>query len=221
MPKILNERYKLHFRVGHFDLMHPSEFYKKLNTIKAQPHLLTTLKYYFLLLYWTGRRPVQVLEFKREHFRETTKAGIRYLEIECLPKKGENPVTIYLVFDNIPLLQKAWEWLSTAPMDFKPFYLLFSNKKNHLVNWTGKAGQKHQKTYDNLSARVFYWANKFFEVPPYFFRHNAYSYLVNVLDADFNDIKFWKGAKTEKSVACYIHPSQKKLQAIAQKLKAN
>jgi len=159
----VNKRYLQHFKRGHFDLMLPPEFYEKMNKIEVRPHLQFVLKYYFLLQYWTGRRPSQVLEFQRKDFRQIYRQGVRFLEINCEPKKGENPITLYLVFDNIPLLNEFWEWLETHPPNFWPFYLLHHRGKRHFVKWKSKENGEivvKTKGYPNIAANVIYWSNK-------------------------------------------------------------
>lgn len=222
MPKITNKRYSLHFKKGKFEPMQKEEFYQRLNKINVKPHLLNPFKYFFLILYWSARRPIQVLELTRGQLRKTTLKDIKtgewndFLEIEPAPRKGEKPVTIYLMFDNIPLLADFWNWAEGAPEDFKPFYMLKSKQK-HTVKWKTKTGQLREKENEYISSRMWYWANKFFEIPPYFLRHNRYT-VMRLNGATFEEIKTFKGAKTMASVEVYVHPDEETLRSISKNL---
>lgn len=219
MPKITNKRYKLHFKSGEFEVMPPKEFYAGLKEIEAKPYLLSVLKYYFLLLYWTGRRPIEILELKRENFKKTSlldkekAVWDEYLKIYCPAKKGSYPVIVYLAFDNVPFLEDLWDWLQGGPPDFLPFYLLHS-KHMQIIRWKTKAGIPRERENKNLSGRILYFSKKFFDVPPYFFRHNRFTD-VGLKTGDFNTVKAFKGSKTLASVDPYIHRTAEQMRKIA------
>jgi len=241
MPKIKNKRYLQHFKKRKIDLISPKEFYEKLNNIKARPHLQNLLKDFFLLLYWTGRRPVEILELKGEDFHtrllkekeESEKQGKEifkeYLTIDTHTKKGGNEVEIHLLFENIPGLKKFWERIEGVPKDFEIFSLLIS-RNGQYISWKTKQkefildgkpalipSKNRKKYYEEKCKRVYYWCNKYFGVPPYFFRHNRFSSM-KINGASFEDIKTFKGAKSMASVEPYISPDEETLRGLGRGL---
>lgn len=234
MPKIKNKRYLTHFKKGKIETMASDEFYEKLARVKGKYHIENLLKDYFLLLYWTGRRPVEILDLIGEDFRQTSlkeKDGSKrdYLAIQTHTKKGGKPVEIFLVFEQIPQLKELWTRIQGIPADFPVFGLLRSRSKQK-VSWktkeleliiNGQVGIKpsklKEKEYDKPEKNIFYWCVKYFGVPPYFFRHNRFS-LMKQEGASFEDIKTFKGAKTMASVEPYINPTEEKLRELGRKL---
>lgn len=225
LPIIKNKRYLLHFKKGRFEVMTPKEFYEKLQELKKdkriKPHLFNPFKYFFLLLFWTGARPGQTLELQAQNFRKTQLLDREkneyneYLAIDIPPKKHEKLGEVYLSFDNIPLLDKLWQWVESAPEGYTPFHALFSRGKR-LIKW--KSGKGHQsKEYKDLAARMFYWSIKLFEVPPYFFRHNRFTDM-KLKGAKAEDIKTFKRARTMASVEAYIHPDEEELRQLAKNI---
>ena len=222
MPKIKNERYLRHFKRGKIEPISPKEFYDNWKKIQAPYHLQNLLKDYFLLLYWTGRRPVEILDLKGKDFRQTTlkdKGGTwkDYLAIQTHTKKGGKEVEIFLVFEQIPELSKLWGRIQGCPNDFMVFWLLRTTQKQEL-KWITKDNIEKSKIYDRPSKKVFYWCIKYFGVPPYFFRHNRFS-TMKIEGATFEDIKTFKGAKTLASVECYISPDEETLRELGGRLK--
>lgn len=221
MATIKNERYLRHFKKGKIEPIWPKEFYENLNKIESKQHLTQLLKDFFLLLYWTGRRPVEILELRGENFRRTTlkerdEVWKDYLVIDADTKKGGKPVEIFLVFDQIPGLKEFWERISGAPADF-PIFALLKCKDIQNVWWFSKKGKKMEKVYPRPAKLVYWWSKKYFGVPTYFFRHNRFSIMKNQ-GASFEDIKIFKGAKTMKSVEPYISPDEETLRALGRKI---
>lgn len=211
-----------HFKRGRIEIISPQEFYQKLGDMKAPYHLEKLLKEFFMLLFWTGRRPVELLELKRDDVRITmlkSKDGVwkQYLAIDVDTKKGGKPVEIFLVMDQIPGLKDFWERISGAPPDFQYFWLL-QTKKGQEVTWKTRDGEKRSKFYEEKCKNVYYWSVKFFGVPPYFFRHNRFS-TMKIDGASFDDIKTFKGAKTMSSVEPYISPDEETLRELGSRLK--
>ena len=224
MPLIKNPRYLRHFKKGKIEPISPKEFYEALEKIKAPYHVERLMKDYFLLLYWTGRRPVEILDLKGEDFRATTLKDQDgtwkdYLSIQTHTKKGGKEVEIFLIFDQIPQLRNLWERLQGCPSDFVVFWLLRTTG-NCTLKWVTKEGEERTKTYLEPSKKIWYWANKYFGVPPYFFRHSRFSSMVRD-GSSFEDIKIFKGAKTMSSVECYISPDEAKLKELGGRLKAD
>ncbi len=222
MPLIKNKRYLKHFKKRQIELISPKEFYENWEKINAKPHLQNLLKDYFLLLFWTGRRPVELLDLKGEDFRRTSlkeEDGIYqdYLLIETHTKKGGNDVEIMLVFKQIPKLEQVYQRIQGCPPDFRYFELLRTRGKNTLY-WKTKAGEPRSQEYEEPSKKIWYWSNKYFGVPAYFFRHNRFSTMVNE-GGTYEDVKIFKGAKTSSSVDPYISPNQQTLRRIGSGLK--
>jgi len=217
MPKIKNKRYLKHFKKRQIELITPKEFYENWRKIKAKPHLQNLLKDFFLLLFWTGRRPIEILNLKGEDFRRTQLKEDNgmyrdYFLIDTHTKKGGNDVEIMLVFEQIPELEHLYTRIQGYPPEFRYFELL-RTRGTDTLNWFTKAGEPRTKVYDAPSKKAWYWSNKYFGIPPYFFRHNRFSTMVNE-GGTYEDVKIFKGAKTSSSVDPYISPNQKTLRRI-------
>lgn len=222
MPTIKNKRYLKHFKKRQIELISPKEFYENWSKIKAKPYLQNLLKDFFLLLFWTGRRPVELLNLKGENVRKTQLKeddGIYkdYLILDIETKKGGNDVEIMLVFEQIPELDPLWQRIEGCPSDFRYFELLRTRGINEL-KWKTKSGEPRNKIYDEPSKKIWYWSNKYFGVPAYFFRHNRFSTMVNE-GRTYEDIKIFKGAKSSASVDPYISPDQRTLRRLGGTLK--
>lgn len=228
MPLIKNKRYLKHFKKRQIELISPKEFYENWGQIKAKPHIQNLLKDFFLLMFWTGRRPVEILNLKGDDLRRTAlkepNGNYRdYLLINTHTKKGGNDVEIMLVFEQIPQLEQFWERIQGCPADFMYFSLLRTRGKNTL-HWKTRPtedypnGEPKSKTYDEPTKKIFYWSTKYFGVPAYFFRHNRFSTMVSE-GATFQDIKIFKGAKSPNSVEPYISPDKETLRKLGANLK--
>jgi len=221
MPKIKNKRYLKHFKKKQIELISPKEFYENWRKIKALPHLQNLLKDFFLLLFWTGRRPVELLNLRGENFTKTQykeKDGMfkDYFVIDVETKKGGNDVEIQLVFEQLPEFDKLWNRIQGCPPEFRYFELL-RTRGTDTLNWETKEGEPRNKTYEAPSKKIWYWSNKYFDVPPYFFRHNRFSTMV-IGGATLQDLKFFKGAKTIASVEPYISPDKETMRRLGQGL---
>ena len=222
MPLIKNKRYLRHFKKSQILLISPKEFYENWSKIKAKPYLQNLLKDFFLLMFWTGRRPIELLDLKGEDFRRTALKEENemyrdYLLIDTHTKKGGNDVEIMFVFEQIPELERLWSRIQGCPPEFRYFELL-RTRGTDTLNWKTKAGESRSQTYEAPTKKFWYWSNKYFEVPPYFFRHNRFSTMVNE-GATYEDIKIWKGAKSTSSVDPYISPTQGTLRRIGKSQK--
>jgi integrase len=230
----------MNWRKPTFKPIRNKTFYKKWDRIKANnAGLDNTLRNYFLLLYWTGRRPSELLELKRQDFKEFGRKNEltgrrKYLFFESQTKKKGNPVSIYLPFEHVPKLQEFWDWIQGLPPDFLVFGALQSRSTKNIKYTLNKRvyvqvegfgyvktdrtiPEYREKRHETPAHRITYWSNLFFGVAPYFFRHNRFSSMAEK-GMTTDDIRYFKGAKTEKSVYPYIHATGRKAKEIGDKL---
>lgn len=204
-PKIVNESYREFIDKGTIHIMPPEEFHRKLDTVKLGELTFKRHEWlnYLLLLYWSGRRPAEILKLKGKDF--SIKGNFICIMFETL-KKGRTTM-FYFNFKKVPDIKKVFDWAKLRHLELLLFQSLISSHKK-TVKWKTKAGELRQKTYAQPSANITFYVKKFFGVPPYFFRHNRFSDM-SMQGATSWQIKHVKGSKDLRSVDAYIHLSEK------------
>lgn len=210
-PKIVNESYREFIDKGTIHIMPPEEFHRKLDTVKFGELAFKRHEWlnYLLLLYWSGRRPAEILKLKGKDF--SIKGHFICVMFETL-KKGRTTM-FYFNFKKVPDIKKVFDWAKLRHLELLLFQSLISAHKK-TVKWKIKKLDENgqptakMKIYAQPSANITFYVKKFFGVPPYFFRHNRFSDMV-MKGATAEEIKHVKGAKDIRSVYAYIHLSAK------------
>ena len=210
MPKIVNPEYKAFNREGIINPIELDAFEDILKRVK-HPTNTTQARALFILLYYSGRRPCELIELKPENI---DKEG-RFIIIRFITKKGGRATT--LAFPKNKHLLEVYDYCKKCIPDTHVFYNFMSETKNK-VCWKTKAGQPHFKEYSRPSKRINYWVNKWAKRPAYFFRHNRMS-LLAMKGATDRELMFFKGAKDQKSIQPYIHLSKAASQKLAKYFK--
>lgn len=210
MPKIVNSEYAAFNREG---LINPIELDAFEDILKRVKHPSNTAqaRALFIILYYSGRRPCELVELKPENI---DKEG-RYIVIRFITKKGGRATT--LSFPKNKHTLEAYDYCKKCIPKTPCFYNFISESKNK-VCWTTKAGQPRFKEYSRDSKRVNYWVNKWTKRPAYWFRHNRMS-LLAMKGATDRELMFFKGAKDHKSITPYIHLSKATAQKVAKYFK--
>lgn len=206
MPKIKNESYRKFVEKGLIDIMKPEEFKQRFEAIKLEKHQdrLTQWKAFLILLYWTGRRPAEVLRLRAKDFDK--KGQLVSILFETL--KGGRASVCYLSTRRVPAVLKVYEWAKKNFPEALLFNKLVSSTRDK-VTYTTKQGNTVTKTYTRTTKNITYLVTKWFNVPPYFFRHNRFSDM-SMKGASDKQLQYAKGAKDSRSVEVYLHLSDKK-----------
>jgi integrase len=205
MPRITSKGYRQFLDTGIIDLITKEQFAKMLENVKHKQ--LTQARALFIILYYSGRRPSEILELTP---KLVTKEK-NYIQIHFPTGKSGRATLNYYPIKN-PHILEFWNYAKAAGFpDFKMFFS-FRNKaiggtKKQIVTYTIKTGEKRIKEYGENSHRLYYWLTKWSKITPYFFRHNRFSSMAEQ-GATIQDIKHAKGSKTLASVEPYIHLSK-------------
>jgi len=203
MPLIKDPRYNKFLQSGLIDILTKEEFTKILKVINH--NYIKQARVLFILLYYSGRRPSEIVELKAGNFKKERSYLILSIPTK---KKGVGSVLYFKMKD--PHIQEVWDYVSIYPDEFYVF-------------WKFKSRTKKKTGYPDVSTKVRYWVRKWSkealgtEITPYFFRHNRLSEL-SMKGATPQQLKFWKGAKTLASVEPYLHLSQKSIKKMAKLL---
>jgi len=209
MPKISNIEYKRFIEEGYINIVDRTEFSAMLERLKHPQ--IKQARALFILLYYSGRRPSEILQLKAENLK---KEG-RYIVMVVPTLKGGRFSTLMLPHTN-PHIKELWEYCKTM---FPEQWLFYSFRSNHKQRFRVKIkGIEELRQYDHLARRLYYWLKKWTGLPPYFFRHNRFSDMSDK-GASLMDIVHAKGAKDPKSAMAYQHLSKKRAKEIAKFIK--
>jgi len=207
MPRIVNERYREFLDKGSIDLFEMEDLNKGL-VIAGKSRLGKQGRAFLIALYYTGARPVELLQLKPSNFEKKK----NFITIQIPTAKRGVPRVI-----SIPIARKhateLWNYVNTLFEDIYIFYDMTSHRiRKH------KTQKGDIKQYTIITDRVYYYINKWLGVNPYFLRHSRMSAL-SQNGADLNELRQFKGAKSFDSVYPYLHMSSKVSQKIGRRLK--
>ena len=207
MPKIVDKRYKEFLEKGAIELFSMDELDKGL--VKAgRSKYGKQARAFLIALYYTGARPVELLQLKPNHFTKKK----NYLTIQIPTAKRGVPRVI-----SLPITRKhvteLYKYALSLFEDLNIFYDLVSYKVRY---YTTKKGDKKQ--YTIITDRVYYYIRKWLGVNPYFIRHSRMSSL-SQNGASMNELRLYKGAKSFDSVYPYLHMSSQLSEKVGRKLK--
>ena len=208
MPKIINERYKEFIEKGTINLFSMEELDKGL--VKAGRSKFGNMARAFLIvLYYTGARPVELLQLKPTNFTKTKS----FLDINIpTAKKGKARMV------SIPMSRKyVTELFKYASSLFDEIYIFYEliSKRTKVIP-SKKTGEL--KEYIVNTDRVYYYIKKWIDVNPYFLRHSRMSSLMKG-GIDMIGLQQFKGTIRPDSVMPYLHMSKQMAQKIGRKLK--
>ncbi len=207
MPKIMNERYKEFLEKGSIELFSMEELEKGLK-FAGKSKFGKQARAFLIALYYTGARPVELLQLKATHFSKKK----TYLTIQIPTAKRGMPRIISLPFSR-KHIKELYQYVSTLFEDINVFYDLVSYKIRY---YETKKGDK--KRYTIITDRVYYYIRKWVGVNPYFLRHSRLSSL-SQNGADMNEMRLFKGAKSFDSVYPYLHMSSQLSEKVGRKIK--
>lgn len=201
MTTIKHPRYKEFYDTGIIQLFTHEQFKTVYNNI-TDPFG----REMFVLLYYTGARPVQLLkDFTTSHIEKDGNS----LKIHIPPAKGGKPFTFFLSLSKFGLTD-LWRTCQKLPPNTK---LFGSYMQTYVRTKTNKKGVV--KEYIERSDRFRYYFRKWVSVlgddpiPPYFLRHSRFSSM-SMEGATSDDIMLAKGATSFESVRPYQHMSKER-----------
>jgi integrase len=219
LPKIINKKYRALVtskidKEGNeawteFIPMSLEEFTQSLEQITYSSKIKTQqAKALSILLFYTGLRPVELIKLKAQNI---AKEGLKLL-IQVSASKGGKAGIIVLSLTQTPLLHQVLELAKKTPSEMQLFYHFATDKAENKVQWlkrdwkTGEKQMIHKiyKRNQNLN----YFCNKWFGIPPYFFRHNRFSQ-ASMKGAGLKQLMEMKLAKKEDSILPYLKWSRK------------
>lgn len=207
MPAIKCEPYKQFLETGVIEIIDKEKFKELLDAVE-HPYVQHA-RALLILLYYTGRRPSEILELTHKDIRIYSNR----IEVRFPTKKRGRATIIQIPRDEITA--ELWNFFKeqVSHPDAYIFWMLRSSKKR-IING---------KEYHDVSAKLWYWMKKWsnkigMDLCSYFFRHNRLSDLA-MKGADLHDLMFVKGAKDIKSVMPYLHISEDRARKIVRMLK--
>jgi len=174
-----------------------------------------------ILIWMTGKRPNEILNITAadisingKHIRINIKGS----------KGGYSGPTILPLKD--PLVKEVWEYSKNKfPEQFLFWAFRSKSKKNGAIKRFKKkqsdgtysiVEKRYNKIYPNLSNNLWRWFNKWFNLPPYYFRHNRMTIAAAKLNA--NELMLLKGSRSMESIRPYLHYNEKMAKRIGAEL---
>ncbi len=211
MKKITNKNYRKFLDEGIIDLIGPRQIKQALNNVKCK--YATEGKALLLTLYFTGGRPIEVLNLKAENITREK----NHIIIKMPPSKGGLPRPIYLESKN-ELVLELYNYASGL---FPGMFLFHHYKGSYIRKWRTKDGEEMER--EEVSDKLRYYVYRWFDgvvsdsIPPYFLRHNRFSKLAE-RGVDLKEIQMLKGSRSIEGVRPYIHLSTKTAKNLARKI---
>ena len=215
MPKITNPNYRKFLDKGLIDLISYDTMKKIINKVNGINNLYQDEgRALMITLYYTGARPVEILNMKaKQIYRKKSYVAI---ELQAV-KRGKNR-TMLIPFRS-RLIKQLYKYAATI---FNDMFLFHHYKSKTRKQYYNKQGDliKYLDISDKLRYHVKKWTKTIIpdSITPYFFRHNRFSKLAEQ-GLTPQDIQFYKGSKSVKSVEPYLHLSTQKAEKIAKFIK--
>ncbi len=209
MPTIKDTEYKQFLETGLISIIDKESFEKMLGNVE-HPKDTKQARALFILLFYSGRRPAELLELQAQHIKKER----RHIKLLLPTKKKGRYSLIYLPLNQYT--KEIWEYASNKFPEQYLFWLFRGNNVKR-VRYKTKDGIK-EKQYIEISKKLWYWIKKWCGVTPYFFRHNRLSDLA-LKGADPLELMYYKGASDARSVMKYMHMSSARAKKIARYLK--
>ena len=207
MPKVTSPRYRAFFEEGVIRPLTEDDLRKVLDavhTLKRVDH--EALRAYLILLYYTGRRPSEILELKVE---DVTPFKTRVRILFRTKKRGRAGNVPILRNDIVEEFVKYWEKMKV----WGPKAYLFPTLKSKRVK-IRKTKKGEVREHVDVANKVYHYVKILTKralgeaIPPYFFRHNILTMLAEA-GANVNTLMMYKGARSPTSVMPYLHYSEK------------
>jgi len=200
MAKISNVNYEKFLKEGVITTLSELDIIKAMNNIKGRYD--KEARALVATLYYTGGRPVEVLDVKA---KDVTRES-HYIIIRLRGAKGGLPRPIYLSIRNA-YVKEIYDLAKSLFGEIYLFYHYRGKYSRHTVNKKGEP-----QNYIEISYKLRYHFKRWFDnvieggINPYYLRHNRFSKLAEK-GATMEQIRLIKGAKSFNSITPYIHLS--------------
>ena len=227
MARITNPRYKQLLNENVIKFISKKEFERILRAVDYEVDRAEALSF-IIFLYYTGRRPIEILQLQSQDIRKAR--GLYSVNFVTM-KHGVKKSVVYVPKNKYT--DFVWRYVYKKP----PYFILFhdlvsertrkikSNIHKQVIMPDGsikKVPYIKYKEYTVYTDKVYYFIKRWTkkagaELPPYFFRHNRFSKLVEN-GASVEEVMMFKGAKSLSSVMMYLHLSNPHLRKLAEKM---
>lgn len=207
--RITNLEYRKFLDNGIITIITEPEIHEALNNIKGKR--AAEGRALLITLYYTGARPVEVLQLKAKHIKREGS----YITIKVPGAKRGLPRTIYLPY-RLHLVKELYKYATGVFMEM----LLFYHYSNRYIRLSPSKKGGFNETIQSTD-KLRYYFKKWFtnrKITPYFLRHNRFSQLTEAGESQ-DTIMFLKGSKSLESVRPYLHLSTEKAKKVAKKIK--
>lgn len=209
--KITNKAYRKFLDEGVIQTLTDEQVQRILLQIKHKN--LRQAKALFLLLYFTGARPNEILRMRSKDIILEKP----YIKVKVVGSKKGLPRTIYLKYNN-PLVKQIYYYSAGLVPDIMLFYNFISTYKRPVMR---KSGNLEYRT--ELSTKVYYYIKRWTKgvlgehITPYYLRHNRFSNL-SEKGISMEQLRMLKGSRTLDSVTPYLHMSSETAKKVAKKI---
>lgn len=214
MPKIKNQKYVNYLNRIPTKAIIKDEFIELIKSINY-PTNPKEARIFCIILWATGARPNEVVRLRREDFTKEDS----FVCVSLPGSKGSFPRRLYLPGGNV-LVKEVSAYANLCLDNLFPTllkashrpYIQKKDKQGSVKRYFGKGGNG----YNVLTKRLNYYFKKWFDLPPYIFRHNRLIIAAETLN--LTQLKELKGAKTEASVYPYLGLTIKKAREMGREL---
>lgn len=218
--QVKNEKYKAFLQGGIMETISRPQFEELLSRVKHRN--LAQARALVIIIWMSGKRPNEILNITAGDISKVAKN----LSIRIKGSKGGYAGIIQLPMSDV-LVNEVWLYSKDKFPDQFLFWAFRSkSKKSSAIRRFRKKQadgtyslieKRYEKAYPNLANNLFYWFKKWFELPPYYFRHNRFTRLSEE-GASIEEIRQAKGAKGYDSVMQYMHVSTRSAKKTAKLL---
>lgn len=230
MPKITNEHYLQFLKQNEIDLIETDQLEEWLNKLGDLKHprkgSIEQSKALLVCVYFTGARPSEIVDLCAKDIEQKKYSRQWVFEVKLKTLKGG-------ISRSIPIPKNKYSQVlyDYAKKQFPEAFIFYSFRslcKNN-VHWTQNKemivkenGETRHETFTENKSKEYIrkgkkvndYISQWTGYPAYFFRHHRFSYMSDKGASD-NDIQFYKGAKSPKSVEPYKHMSTKRKEKLA------
>jgi len=217
--KVKNEKYQAFLKGELMETITRTEFDELLERVKHPQQ--DQARCLAILIWMTAARPSEILRLTGKDFVKERS----YLIIKIKGSKGGFARPIPLPYKDT-LVKEVWGYVKDKFPEMFVFWAFRSSSKKRKATvkikkkmpdgTIGETVKEYQKEYPNLSNKLIYWFNRWFGIPPYYFRHNRCTLVAE--KEDIEKVRLLKGAKSYNSTLRYMHQTARTTKKISKLL---
>lgn len=197
---VTNERYREFLDDGLISLITPQQLLAAMKNVRGRN--AAAGRALLICLFWTGARPVEVLDLRTRHFTKED----NNLAIQIRGAKKGLSRKLHFPFNRLGI-SELWRYSQSFPSETLVFWPYRSRKVRQQTLPSGRVVE-----YTETTARLWFHFKNWFKgvtdppINPYFLRHNRLSSL-SENGASMQELRMFKGSKTVESITPYVHLS--------------